>query len=173
GGTAPGTGNAIAFNGGDGVHIGSDAERGFLFNAGTTNSVLGNRIVANDEMGIDLGANDNVTANDINDPDSGPNDLQNFPDLTTADLTGTSLRIAGSINTNSGKKVRIEFFASPTADPTAHGEGARFIGFIEVDMGTDNAVSFNKEFATSLAHEGDVVSATATDELGNTSEFSP
>ena len=86
GGIAAGAGNAIAFNGGDGVLIGSDAGRGFATAAGSGNSVQSNRIFSNVGDGIDLGANDGPAANDANDADAGPNGLLNTPVITSAFL---------------------------------------------------------------------------------------
>src|SRR5205823_6233993 len=46
-------------------------------------AITQNSIDANGVLGIDL-SNDGVTPSDAGDPDTGPNDLQNFPTLTTA-----------------------------------------------------------------------------------------
>jgi CSLREA domain-containing protein len=83
GGTLQGAPNRIAHNGGDGVEISS-----FGLNESEGNHVLSNSIYNNDELGIDLiGGSENangVTANDSNDTDTGPNNLQNFPVITSA-----------------------------------------------------------------------------------------
>ena len=63
-------GNTIAHNGHDGVTV----------RDGTGNSIRVNSIHSNALLGIDLGA-DGPTANDGNDGDSGPNQLQNGLDL--------------------------------------------------------------------------------------------
>ena len=61
------------------------------------NAILGNSIHANaGGLGIDLGAN-GVTANDSNDNDNGPNDLQNFPVLAGGSYNGTTLTVTGSL----------------------------------------------------------------------------
>jgi hypothetical protein len=116
--------------------------------------------------------NDGATPNDFNDTDSGPNDLLNFPALNAALLLGDTLFVSGSINTQAGKVLRVEFFASPSADPTAHGEGQTFLGALVVNMGGSNTVNFAAALAVSGVQPGQVITATATDELGNTSEFS-
>ena len=67
GGMQSDEGNVIAFNGGAGVSVqGGNAQ--------------GNAIHSNAELGIDLN-NDGVTPNDPGDADSGPNGLQNFPEI--------------------------------------------------------------------------------------------
>jgi hypothetical protein len=165
GGTVIGAGNRIANNGGDGVLIGSDT--GFTTAAGVGNSVLGNAIFSNAGQAIDLGANDGPSANDSNDPDSGPNDLLNTPVLTKAILSANSLLIMGSINTLTNKVLRIEFFARP-----ASGLGQTFLGFQTITMGSSNTASFTPVLTVSTsALKGQTLTATITDELGNTSEF--
>ena len=114
-----------------------------------------------------------MTPNDRR-PDSGPNDLLNFPVLTIARLAPAGLlRIVGSINTEPGKTLRIEFFASPAADPTGFGEGKRFLGFVTVETTALNSTAGFDVFLSAFGVQaGHVITATATDELGNTSEFS-
>jgi titin len=161
GGAEPGMGNVIAHNGGIGVAVES----------GTNNAVVGNRIFENGGLGIDLLA-DGVTPNDLGDPDPGPNNLLNFPELTFARITATGLRINGSINTQSDRTQRIEFFASPSGDPSGHGEGARYLGFILLEMAVSNTPDFTALLPVGVAQVGWVVTATATDQLGKSSEFS-
>lgn len=170
GGTEAGAGNVIANNGGDGVLLGTDAANGFGSDPGTGNAVLGNRIFNNGGLGIDLGVN-GVTGNDANDADTGANNLQNFPVLNVAFLQEGVLFVAGSINSTSSVELRIEFFASQFGDPSGNGEGQIFLGFIIVRTSANNA-SFAKAFNVSGILPGYVVTATATDTLGNTSEFS-
>jgi hypothetical protein len=77
GGTDPGLGNTIAFNGRTGVRVQS------LFDDPTTgNAILGNAIYANGALCIDLGTDSGITKNDPLDEDTGANILQNFPELT-------------------------------------------------------------------------------------------
>ena len=92
--------------------------------------------------------------------------------LASAVLIGPILTVSGSINTELNKTLRIEFFASPSADPSGNGEGQTFLGFVDVAMGANNTMTFSQIFAAPGVLPGQVVTATATDELGNTSEFS-
>jgi hypothetical protein len=113
-----------------------------------------------------------VTPNDLDDPDPGANNLFNYPVLDAARLTPAGLRVRGSINTETNKTVRIEFFAGPEADLSGHGEGKRFLGFVTVSTGSGNDASFSVLLPPAGVLAGHVITATATDELGNTSEFS-
>jgi hypothetical protein len=122
-------------------------------------------------LGIDLGR-DGITPNDTGDPDSGPNNLQNFPVLTSASTGGGSTTINGSLNGVASTTFRIEFFASRAPDPTLNGEGRTFLG--AQDVTTDGAG--NKTFTAVLPVEPpsgqSIITATATDPSKNTSEFS-
>ena len=75
GGTTAGAGNVISGNGSDGVSVESV----------TSSAFLSNSIFSNGGLGIDLG-NDGITSNDVGDGDTGPNNLQNFPIITTAEI---------------------------------------------------------------------------------------
>jgi titin len=160
GGEMTGAGNLIARNGAYGVDI----------SFGTGNQVLGNSIFLNGGLGIRLA--NGLNPNDDGDADTGPNQFQNHPELTRARLSAAGLRIRGSINTEANKTMRIEFFASHNADPSGHGEGTRYLGAITVEMGVENLAEFSVLFPSSGVQLGDVITATATDEFGNTSEFS-
>ena len=98
--------------------------------------------------------------------------MQNFPNLTFARVTATGLRVGGWINTEAGKTLRIEFFASPDSEPGSYGEGERYLGFITLQMGNANTEEFNALLPAWRVEDGERITATATDELGNTSEFS-
>jgi hypothetical protein len=84
---------------------------------------------------------------------------------------GGSTTITGTLNSTLNATFRLEFFASGAADPSGFGEGQFFLGFTNVT--TDG--SGNGGFTVTLpvgAIPGQIVSATATDPAGNTSEFS-
>src|SRR5262249_41236572 len=159
-----GAGNVIACNGGAGVAV--------VFHDSTGNRILGNSIDANGGLGIDLG-NDGITRNDAGDADTGPNNLQNYPELATATSSMARLLtvITGSVRGPVGAHLRLEFFSSPLADPSGFGEGRTFLGSRDVDTPPGGWRDFL--FETSLVPAPNVVSATATDSGDNTSEFSP
>jgi hypothetical protein len=165
GGPNAGDGNVIAFNGGAGVVISGGPGSA---------SILGNSIFANGGLGIDLSIPtnpaDGVTPNDPGDPDTGPNNFQNFPVLTSA-TAGNSTTITGTLNSTPNTTFRVEFFASDAADPTGFGEGQTFLGFMTVTTNGSGDASFSVTLPAAVA-AGQVVTATATDPAGNTSEFS-
>ena len=84
GGLPAGAGNTIAFNKQTGV--------GLTPTAGSGNTIEHNSLFSNTLLGIDLNY-DNVTANDTDDADNGPNKLQNFPVLSAANLIGRSMTV--------------------------------------------------------------------------------
>ena len=160
GGKNAGEGNTINFNGMDGVYVAS----------GNRNQVLGNSVLGNAGLGIDLGTN-GVTPNDAADPDTGANDLQNFPVLTTASSTLSGTTIQGTLNSLASTTFRLEFFASREADPSGNGEGETLLGVQNVNTDATGNVSFTANLAA-VAYSGQLISATATDPNNNTSEFS-
>ncbi|MDT5270286.1 MAG: hypothetical protein QOH49_2472 [Acidobacteriota bacterium] len=163
GGTAAGAGNVIAFNGGDGVSISS----------GNNNRVLSNSIHTNgttvQHLGIDLGP-DGVTPNDAGDADAGANNLQNFPVVGSAASNGATTTVNGTLNSTASTAFRVEFFSSATCDASGGGEGAQFLGFSDVTTDGNGNAAFNVTLPNVAV--GKVVTATATDPSGNTSEFS-
>jgi hypothetical protein len=173
GGTAAGAGNVIAFNytgaGGSTPRAGilvSPEEGG---DETTGVSILGNSVFSNGGLGISLG-NESPTPNDACDADTGPNNLQNYPVLTSVTSGGGMTSIAGTLNSVANTTYRIEFFANDAIDPSGYGEGQSFVGFTNVT--TD--ASCNASFNMSVPQIGGAqrVTATATDPSGNTSEFS-
>ncbi len=164
GGEGPAEGNVIVYNNGAGVAIGHDAG-----DMSEGNRVVGNSIHDNSGLGIDLGS-DGVTANDPGDGDTGPNNLQNFPVLFQVLSDGASTEVRGSLNSLPATSFTIEFFASSACDASDNGEGQNLLG--QTTVATDR--SGNAAFVATLPAPsvGKVVTATATDPAGNTSEFS-
>ncbi|MCG8512201.1 MAG: hypothetical protein MI741_23535, partial [Rhodospirillales bacterium] len=172
GGITTGAGNIISDNGGHGIRIGIETP---AFNANVNNSILTNSITNNGDLAIDL-EGVGVTANDAGDGDGGANDQQNFPVLLTAETTGASSTIIGSLNSVSNGDYLIQFFANSSLDTSGNGEGATFIGstVVSTDAAGDAPITLNLPFALT---DGDFITATATelDGVGNarsTSEFS-
>jgi uncharacterized repeat protein (TIGR01451 family) len=162
GGAGAGAGNTIAFN----------MTRGVSLNAlaGASNTISGNSIFSNGILGIDLN-DDGVTANDNCDADMGPNDLQNFPVLTSAASNGVTTTVQGTLDSIASANYVIEFFASPACDASGNGQGSTFLGSTNVTTDASCMASFTAVLPVSVAG-GNVITATATSSVGNTSEFS-
>ncbi|HEY1404102.1 MAG TPA: Calx-beta domain-containing protein, partial [Pyrinomonadaceae bacterium] len=161
GGVEAGAANVVAFNGGDGVLIET---------TGTGHTVRGNSIYFNGQLGIDLGAN-GVTPNDAGDPDTGSNNLQNFPVILSVSTGGGSTNVQGTLNSTPNASYVIEFFANNGCDASGQGEGLFFLGQTTANTDASGNATFSATLPTQLA-PGQVVTATATDANGNTSEFS-
>jgi CSLREA domain-containing protein len=176
GGTSTGAGNVIAFNGASGVRIPSSdppPPTGPPHPAG--NAILSNSIFSNTGLGIDLGPA-GMTPNDAGrdqDLDLGANNLQNFPAIDNAMLSGTSLIVSYSVpssTANSSYPIRVEYFKADD-----RGQGQIFLGsdsYTEADLTKGIAKKFTLALRVAVLN-GDPVVATATDKNGNTSEFSP
>lgn len=162
GGTAAGSSNRIAFNSNDGVAV-----RSYIPSQRT--SIRRNLIYSNGQLGIDL-ANNGVTPNDLHDLDIGPNGLQNFPALTAAHVTRV---VNGQLNSKINQVYILDFFANPAGgcDPSHYGEGQRYIGSTTVTTNSLGTATFSATMTGSFL-VGAIITATATDSLGNTSEFS-
>ncbi len=160
GGVSDGAGNLIAFNGTAGVLVG-----------GPRNEIRRNSIFSNAGLGIDLIGHLGPESNDPCDSDNGGNNLQNFPVLTAATSDGIATRIQGVLNSTASTAFTIELFANSACDPSGFGEGQTFIGSTIVTTDPSCNASFNVTLPVSVI-AGQVITATATDPGGNTSEFS-
>lgn len=163
GGVAPGQGNIIAFNGHAGVNVvGATA---------TGNRILGNSIYSNGGLGIDF-ENEGVDLNDAGDNDTGGNNLQNYPLITSVSVANNNATIKGTLNSTANTTFRLEFFSSAKRDPSGFGEGKTFLGATNATTDSTGNAPFNVTFA--LPNPSELTfTATATDPAGNTSEFSP
>ena len=159
GDTISNAGNTIAFNNG-----------GVFLQSGTGNRIRANRIFSNVGLGIDLGI-DGVTQNDSADSDIGPNNLQNYPVITSATSDSSSITIQGTLHSTRNAPFKLEFFQNLVCDPPGFGEGQTFIGVTTVVTSSLFNVNFAVTFPQSVP-PGRFITATATDSAGNTSEFS-
>jgi hypothetical protein len=196
--------NIIAFNGGSTPECNATVAGIWVHNnAAINNALLGNSIFSNAGLGIDLefdGDPNCVEPNDNCDVDTGPNNLQNYPDLTSASSNGISTTVKGTLNSKASTKFRIEFFANDLCDPSEHGEGQTFLGATNVTTNSTCGVTINATLqvasitavtsslnpsthgtavtftatvkSTTTGTAGKRITATATDPSGNTSEFS-
>ncbi|WP_081590466.1 right-handed parallel beta-helix repeat-containing protein [Blastomonas sp. AAP53] len=192
GGTAPGQGNIVAFGSQSGIHVDStgsniqvigntvrnNARNGINVLQNTKAAVISNRVYDNGLIGIDLAEN-GVTTNDAGDSDSGPNDLLNFPEITSVSVVGSNQLIYDfTLDAPAdGNGYRIEFFANSAADGSGYGEGETLLG--HVDIAHNGGSQSYSGTITSLVPVGigNIISATATRKTAGgawdiTSEFS-
>src|SRR6185369_5246102 len=96
------------------------------------------------------------------DADTGPNNLQNFPEMTSAVLMGNTLQVAYAVpseSANSPYPLRIEFFKADAGGT----QGQTFLGSDTYSSPQNGAaVSIILNPAISLV-PGDKILATATD----------
>ena len=149
------TGNTIAHNP---IGIGIDGA------GAARNKVTENSIHDNAGLGIDLTPTGQVNQNDAGDTDSGPNTLLNWPELTSATNVSVSGTACGGctvevFDTDAGATV-------PANLQTSYGEGQTFLS------STTAAPDGSFTATLPLNTNGRIVTATATDTSGNTSEFS-
>ena len=146
--------NTLTGNGGDGISLLDEA----------TAVISRNVTHLNGELGIDLSAAgdplDGVTPNDVGDGDNGPNGLLNFPEWT---VQQGYKEAAGTACAN----CLVEVFYSDS-DPSGHGEGKEFAQ----DTMADGSGHFSIDLCPLNPPPGTLLTATATDADGNTSEFS-
>ena len=119
-------------------------------------------------MGIDLFPS-GPNPNDAGDADSGPNELMNFPDISTiVNIPSTSdWIVSGNLDHSSPAGCRIELFlADLSGGGYGQGQGKLFLGACLTDA------SGNFTDTVTGITSSDKLVATATDLNGNTSEFS-
>jgi parallel beta-helix repeat protein len=164
GGTVANEPNVIANNAGAGVNV-IDA-------SSLNNAIRANVFQANGGLGIDLD-DDGVTANDGTDADSGPNGFQNFPVLTNALVVGGSTQVIGTLASTVNSQFALDFYASPSCDPSGNGEGATFLGTFSVTTNPAGLAGFD-QVVTGAPAGSTIITATSTrnNGTGATSEFS-
>lgn len=187
--------NIIGLNGGAGIVL-----AGGLGNLISQNSIYANGTSA-DALGIDIDASDTygdgVTLNDTGDADGGPNGSINFPLISAAYRTSTTIVIEGWSRPNA----TIEVFLTDVSEGSAtagdnelglstdYGEGQTYLSTVVEGSGADTATGTSSytdndgntdntnKFKFTIALPpgislGDYVTATST--ISNsTSEFSP
>jgi hypothetical protein len=147
GGTQPGAGNVIAYNGRDGVRV----------TTGTGNAIAQNAVFANGAAGIEL--------------TDGGNQNEPAPVLTAAISGSGTTTIMGSVTGAANTVLVVEFFANRVCDPSGFGQGARYLGSATVTTNASGQANFTATLSSAVA-PGQFVTATATDPAGNTSTFS-
>jgi Domain of unknown function DUF11/Putative binding domain, N-terminal len=145
-------GNIITNNGGAGVRV----------NSGAGELISRNSVYQNGDLGIALGTGGPNINTPCQSSTSGPNDVQNAPVLTAgtgaafitatatdpngntsefsnavaATATGDMVSLLGSFNSLPNTTYTIEFFSSPTADPSGYGQGQTYLGSTTITTGS-------------------------------------
>jgi parallel beta-helix repeat protein len=151
-------GNIIAFNDSGGVVI-ADADTKY-------NRISANSMWSNMGMGIELFP-PMSNPNDAGDADLGPNDLMNYPVITSAEYNSSMgyTIVKGTLDTHNPESCTVELFKA-AVNFFSHGDGKVYLGSV-----TPDATGYFCDTITGIIN-GEVLTATATDELMNTSEFS-
>ncbi len=165
GGTDPHAGNVVAHNSGIGIHVLDSVE----------NAIRSNIVYDNGGLGIDLEPS-GVTANDSGDGDTGANQKQNFPILTSVTIlapTGTGTRIQGVLHSATSTTYQLDFFSNDVCIPFPHDflEARKFLGAGQATTDGSGTAAIDVTVPTTI-QPGEHVTATATDPAGNTSELS-
>ncbi len=159
GGDAPGEGNLIANGATSGLHVGTC----------TGAAILGNVFRGNRQLGIDLSPfslPDGATANDPGDADEGGNRLQNHPVITSFACSSGTCTLGFRVDSdvaNASYPLRIDLMRGRNGQPEAP---IASMSYTAGDAGLERTISF-----AAAALEGGGLVLSATDALGNTSEF--
>jgi CSLREA domain-containing protein len=121
-----------------GIHVIGSAANGDPYG----NRFDNNFIYANTELGINLqpdGEGGGIpTPNDSLDADSGPNGLQNYPVITSAQVNGASgIDIAFTLNSTPNTQIDISAYSSPACNAKGYGEGRYGTGLFNTTLVTD------------------------------------
>src|SRR5690606_15705999 len=164
--------SVLSFNGGSGIAVKN----------GINNTLFSNSIYRNEGPGIDLWMPDGdgspaggINENDPLDADNGNNNLQNYPILTDFYSGGTGTSIKGYLESTPNKTFSIQFFSNtPNPNQLDPREGEIVLGEISVTTDANGLADFQANLTNVSVNiaDGHSVSSIATDENGNTSEFS-
>lgn len=146
GGSNPGEGNIVVSSGGNGIELRSDA--------GANNRLSRNSIFASGGLAID--------------DQSG---AITRPSLTTANSSGGTTTITGTLSSAVSTTYRIEFYATPsTLVDSGGGEGRLYLGSTNVTTNSSGNATINASLSVAVNH-GDSVTAIAIGPTGETSHF--
>lgn len=174
GGLAAGAANKIFFNF-SAVQVTEGIDSG---HQAVGNSILSNSIYApalsngrpGDPIDLDIYGNfEGPTRNDLGDGDTGPNNLQNFPIITSTSFLPDRTTVRGGLNSTPSTTFTIQFYSRDVAP----GAGNFLADYLDTETITTNAAG-QAYFAFDLQPLPTdlLLIATATDSEGNTSEFS-
>ncbi|MBA2528043.1 MAG: hypothetical protein H0V18_20010 [Pyrinomonadaceae bacterium] len=176
--------NLITCNGRNGVNIPNAGAN----DPGIRIEVTSNSIFANGALGIDLG-DPGITANDLGDPDGGANFQQNFPVLTSFTPTApgdgslsltpgspeVAITVGATLNSTPNTTFTVNWYFSSDSQCTTNQQGSQPLVTGRVPgltTGNDGNIAFSFPFDFPAAITNGIINCTATDQQGNTSEFS-
>jgi len=162
GGIDAGAGNVIAFAADDAI----------LVLSGTGNTIRGNSIFSNGELGINLSPG-GTNPNDPGDGDSGANNLQNFPVLTAVTFEASTTTVEGFLDSSPNTLFDLDIYANPPCAPRPRDplQARNYVGSGTVTTDGSGIGSFSLVLPVAL-DPTQILNATATDPGGNTSELS-
>jgi len=173
--------NTVAFNFGNGIRIPNNHPNSNISGVPAfqilieSNSIYGNGAPGKVALGIDLGEA-GVTANHVKDarkPEA--NEGQNFPELSSITNDGANITVQGKLEKSApGSMFTIQFFSNPSSsNPGCIRQGQLPIKTAQsIKVQTDANGTAVINIVLPIAMAGGYINATATDPLGNTSEFS-
>lgn len=142
-----------------------------LAGTGTGVAISSNSIFNNTGLGIDLG-NDGVTPNHAGFK-PGPNNFQNHPVITSADISNGNIIIKGTMNSLANSVYRMDFFSNTICNPSGFGDGQNFLGTKLVTTDATGDAAFADTVSGVNVPADAAITSTATDTLNNnSSEFS-
>ncbi len=145
GGTASGAGNVISGN----------SKSGVLVSGSSGDTVSRNSIFANVGLGISLA--------------SGANNNRVAPSLSSATISGSTLTVQGSFTAATANvSYVLEFFANVSNDP----EGKIYLGSLTVTPKSTGTQNFTFTTTTTVTGTYPLITATLTDNTGDTSSYS-
>ncbi len=150
--------------------IANNAEAGVFVNSGTGNLIRLNSIFTNLGIGIDL-APRGVNPNSTTQPGVGPNDLQNYPVLSSVTTASGVTTVNGTFFSAPNTTYTIDFYFRNATDGGSIGQGRNFAGTTTVTTNASGNATISAATTTAIP-TGGIVTATATDPNGNTSELS-
>ncbi|MGE5415025.1 MAG: hypothetical protein ACM3NW_12670, partial [Syntrophomonadaceae bacterium] len=132
GGINPGEGNVVAFNA-DGIVVGQG-------NGATGWAIRGNSIFSNSAIGIWLNGRCDTagtpTPNDPDDSDTGANNLQNYPIISSATpmLPSSGTHVLGTLRTTPSTTFDLDFYSNDACVPHPHDflQGKTYLGSTQV-----------------------------------------
>lgn len=156
--------NTIDANTGNGVAI---------IGSGTVNNpIIDNLFGGNGGLAIDLGS-DGVTANDVGDADTGPNNQQNFPVISNVVIGNNSTSMSVSLSSKPNLGYTLTLYRSDHCDSSGFGEGQVKLGSVNVTTlpnGSGGAIGLVYPVPNSQTQPS-WGTAIATSASGDTSEF--